>query len=76
MTGKINVVANYIRNIIMTEIDGKNFASRKELAEIAKKTLFPAVIFLYYDGKIKDPSEWLTSLNSDKILDQINKTEE
>jgi hypothetical protein len=64
--GRINNIADYLNGIIQTQIDGKEYASRKELAEVAQQTLFPAFIFLYYDGKSKNPLEWLRSLPSDK----------
>jgi len=70
---KINNVRDYLKGVIQTEIESKNFASRRELAEMSQKTLFPAFIFLYYDGKVKDPLEWLLSMPSDKILEHINR---
>ena len=72
---RMNNVVDYLRNLIQTELDNKSFASRKELAEMAQKTLFPAFIFLYFDGKAQDPLEWLRSMPSDKILQHINRIE-
>jgi len=72
LTEKINSAADYISGVIQ-EIDGKGFETRRELAELAQKTLFPAVIFMHYDNKIKNPLEWLLSMNGDKILEHINR---
>jgi len=70
---RMNNVADYLKTLIQAEIDGRTFATRKQLAEFAQKTPFPAFIFLYCDGKIKDPLEWLRSLTSDKILEYIGR---
>ena len=70
---QMNNVADYLKAIIQAEIDNKTFSSRKQLAELAQKTLFPAFLFLYYDGEIKNPLEWLRSLTSDKILEYIGR---
>ena len=73
LTAKIDNAVSYINEIIRAEIDGKTFETRKDFADVATKTKYPAFFFQYYDGKIKNPSEWLRSMPSEKILEQIYK---
>jgi len=75
LLAKTEKVAAYINNILRGEIDGKIFETRKDYAAAVTKTKYPAFFFLYYDGKFKNPSDWLWSLPGDKILEQIEKSE-
>lgn len=45
--------------------------SRKEFAEIAKKTICPALMFAWIDGKTSGAKEWLLSQSDDKIAQWI-----
>ena len=49
------------------------YETRKEYAEMATKTKYPAFFFVYYDGKVKTPQEWIWSLTNDKIIEQLER---
>jgi bifunctional DNA-binding transcriptional regulator/antitoxin component of YhaV-PrlF toxin-antitoxin module len=73
LSEKIENTVSYINEIIRNEIEGKTFETRKDFAAMATKTKYSAFFFLYYDGKFKNPSDWLWSMQNDKILEQIYK---
>jgi hypothetical protein len=70
---RIKQYSAYVNGVIQDKIEGKTFETRKDFADMAQKTVLPAFLFQYYDGKVKDPLEWLWSLPSDKGLEHINK---
>jgi len=72
---KIDCLAEYLDSIIQEKIVPIQYETRKEFAEMATKTKYPAFFFLYFDGKIKTPQEWIWSLTNDKIMEQLEKLE-
>lgn len=49
------------------------FNSRKSFAEYAKEYKFPVLLFLWYDGKIKNAEEWLWNYTDRDIVDMIER---
>lgn len=70
---KINAFESYNERILSEQFNGIVFESRKDFANLATKTKFPAFLFMYYDGKIKSAIEWLWGLTNEKILEQLEK---
>jgi len=70
---KINRLIKYLNSIIQEKIVPVHYETRKDFAEMATKTKYPAFFFIYYDGKVKKPQEWIWSLTNDKILEQLGK---
>lgn len=73
LSKKIKMLTSYINNIIESNIQGVIFETRKDFALMAAKTKYPAFFFKYYDGKVKEPLEWIWSMPNDKILEQLDK---
>jgi len=71
---KIDNLADYLDNIIQEKIAPVHHETRKEFAEMATKTKYPAFFFMYYDGKAKNPREWIWSLTNDKIIEQLERS--
>jgi len=74
LTHKIDCLAEYLDNIIKEKIASAYYETRKDYAEMATKTKYPAFCFLYYDGKTKTPQEWIWSLTNDKIMEQLARS--
>jgi len=73
LQNKINNFAGYLDSVISEKIIQARYETRKEFAEMATKTKYPAFMFNYYDGKAKTPLDWLWSLAGDKILEHLDK---
>jgi len=56
---------------ILSMIASIEFDSRKELAEVVKKTQCPACIFAIIDGKAQSPRDWLLSRPTDRVIEYI-----
>ena len=72
---KLERLAGYLDSVINEKIIPVLYETRKEFAEMATKTKFPAFFFVYYDKKVKTPQEWIWSLTNEKIIEQLNKLE-
>ena len=70
---KIDCLVEYLNSIIQDKITSVYYKTRKDFAEMATKTKYPAFFFVYYDGKVKTPQEWIWSLTNDKIVEQLEK---
>ena len=70
---KIDCLVEYLDNIIQEKIFSVHYETRKEFAAMATKTKYPAFFFIYYDGKVKTPQEWIWSLTNDKIIEQLDR---
>ena len=70
---KIDCLIEYINSIIQEKIAPIQYETRKGFAEMATKTKYPAFFFIYYDGKVKTPQEWIWSLTNDKIMEQLER---
>ncbi|MCL2815041.1 MAG: hypothetical protein FWD23_10625 [Oscillospiraceae bacterium] len=70
---KIDNLAKYLDSVIREKVVPVQYETRKDFAEMATKTKYPAFFFIYYDGKVKTPQEWIWSLTNDKIMDQLEK---
>ena len=70
---KIDDLAQYLDAVIREKIAPVHYETRKEFAEMATKTKYPAFFFMYYDGKVKTPQEWIWSMTNDKIMEQLDK---
>ena len=73
LKNKIDDLTDYLDSVIRKKIIPIHYETRKEFAEMATKTKHPAFFFIYYDGKIKNPQEWIWSLTNDKIIEQLEK---
>ena len=73
LKNKIECVAKYLDSIIQEKIIPIHYETRKEFAQMATKTKYPAFFFLLYDGKVKTPQDWIWSLTNDKIIEQLEK---
>ncbi|MCL2427437.1 MAG: hypothetical protein FWD05_14015 [Oscillospiraceae bacterium] len=72
----LNMIASFelcIAQILEEQINGFHFETRKDFALMATKTKFPAFLFAYYDGKVKNAIEWLWGMENDKVLQQLEK---
>ena len=56
---------------VLSMIASIAFDSRKELAEVVKKTQCPACIFALIDGKVSSPRDWLLSRPTDRVIEYI-----
>lgn len=70
---KIDNLADYLDSVIQEKIIPIHYETRKDFADMATKTKYPAFFFIYYDGKIKNPQEWIWSLTNDKIIEQLER---
>jgi hypothetical protein len=70
---KINHLAQSLDAIVREKVSSVKYETRKEFAEMATKTRFPAFLFNFYDEKVKTPQEWLWSLPNDKIIEHLNR---
>jgi hypothetical protein len=70
---KIDSLTKYLDFVIREKIIPVQYNTRKEFAEMAAKTKYPAFFFIYYDGKIKNPKDWIWSMTNDKIIEQLDK---
>ena len=73
MKHKIDNLIEYLDSVIQEKIVPVNYETRKDFAEMATKTKYPAFFFVYYDGKVKTPQDWIWSLTNDKIMEQLEK---
>ena len=73
LRNKIDCLDEYLDNIIQEKIIPIHYETRKAYAEMATKTKYPAFFFVYYDGKVKTPQEWVWSLTNDKIIEQLER---
>jgi len=73
LKNKIDCFAEYLESVIQDKITPVKYETRKDFAEMATKTKYPAFFFNYYDGKVKTPQEWIWSLTNDKIIEQLEK---
>ena len=56
---------------VLAEIQNTEYESRKELAEVVKKTECPPCLFALIDGKTASAHDWLMSRPISKILEHI-----
>ena len=70
---KLEAFAQYLDHIIEEKITQVNYESRKDFAEMAVQTKYPAFFFNYYDNKIKTTKEWIWSLSNDKIIEHLER---
>ena len=70
---KIDSLVEYLNSVIQEKIAPIHYETRKDFAEMATKTKYSAFFFIYYDGKVKTPLEWVWSLTNDKIVEQLDK---
>jgi DNA-binding Lrp family transcriptional regulator len=73
LKGKLESLEQYLIHVIQEKITSVHYETRKDFAEMATKTKYPAFFFNYYDGKVKAPREWIWSLPNDKIIEQFEK---
>ena len=73
MQRRLSDLTAYLDGLILEKITPINYNTRKEFADMATKTKYPAFCFQYLDGKIKSPQEWVWSMTNDKILEQLEK---
>ena len=69
---KISELIHYLEQVIDEKIMPINYSTRKEYADMAMKTKYPAFCFQFLDGKICSPQDWVWSMTNDKVLEQIN----
>ena len=73
MQRKISDLLYYLDSVINEKINPVEYSSRKEYADMATKTKYPAFCFQFLDGKVDSPEEWVWSMPNDKVLEQIRK---
>jgi len=70
---RLQELEHYIDTIISEKINPIEYSTRKEFAEMATITKYPAFCFSYLDGKVSNPSEWVWSMPHDKVLEQLDR---
>jgi len=70
---RIQELEHYLNTIINEKINLIEYRTRKEYAEMAIKTKYPAFCFSYLDGKVSKPLDWVWSMPNDKVLEQLDK---
>ena len=73
MQRKISDLLDYLDALINEKIKSIKYNTRKEYADMATKTKYPAFCFQFLDGKVNSPQEWMWSMPCDKILEQFGK---
>ena len=73
LKNKLASFEQYLAAVIKEKITHVNYETRKDFAEMATKTKYPAFFFNYYDGKAKTPDDWIWSLTNDKIIEYLGK---
>jgi len=67
------IIKQYLDAIINEKINPIEYCTRKEFADMATKTKFPAFCFSYLDEKVSKPLDWVWSMPNDKVLEQLDK---
>ena len=75
LSAKIERLVQYLDDLLDAKVNGLHYETRKDFALVATKTMFPAFLFSYYDGKAKAPSEWIWAMANDKIIEHLSKCE-
>jgi len=73
LENKIQMFEDYINNILNTKLKGVQFETRKDYALEVTKTKYPAFFFDHYDGRVKNPREWLWNQSNEKVMDVLSK---
>ena len=73
LIGMISGFEKYINQVLEEQINGVHFETRKDFALIATKTKYPAFLFAYYDGKVRNALEWLWEMSNEKILENLER---
>jgi hypothetical protein len=68
-------LVNYLNAFVRDNVETARFETRKDFAAFASKTLFPAFLFGWYDGRAADPREWLWGMQNEKIIEHIARYE-
>ena len=75
LKNKIDNLVEILDAVLQEKVLRVQYETRKEYAEMAKETKYPAFFFLYYDDKVQNPREWIWSLTNDKLMEQLNNME-
>jgi len=75
LQGKISDLIHALETIVAEKVNPIRYETRKDFAEMATKTICPAFLFSYYDGKVKSPTEWLWALPNAQVLEQLSRVE-
>ena len=70
---KISDLMHYLDTVIKEKIKPIEYCTRKEYADMAMKTKYPAFCFQLLDGKVHSPQEWVWSMPNDKVLEMLSK---
>ncbi|MCL2086678.1 MAG: hypothetical protein FWH05_03690 [Oscillospiraceae bacterium] len=72
---RINHLITYLDKILQEKVHGATYETRKDYAEMAKRTHFPSFLFMHLDGKTKSAEDWVRGLVSHKIAEYSTKLE-